>query len=324
MDRRTLLKHLAVLAAAPLAPAALAQDFPTRPVKMVVPFAAGGPADIQARWLGVKLSALLGQQVVVENKGGAGGVLGAQAVATSAPDGYTLLLASIGAVSVAPYLIEKPGYDPKKDLAPVVRVATAPTVLVTGAGSPYRTLADLVAAAKANPGKITFASAGPGTSTHLGSELLAREAGIKLTHVPYRGAAPAISDVIAGTADVIFADAPVVLPFLQAGKMRALTIGTAARIPALPEVPTTAESGYKNALVYTWYGVLAPGKTPPALIARLNAVINQVLQSADAKTYFGGQSLQINGGTPQQFGEFIDTESTRWTSLAKAIGVRLD
>jgi tripartite-type tricarboxylate transporter receptor subunit TctC len=324
MNRRTLLKRVTLLCAALVAAPAWAQDFPSRPVRLVVPFAAGGPADIQARWLSVKLAALLGQPVVIENKGGAGGILGAQTVATSAGDGYTLLFASVGAIAVAPYLADRVGYDPKKDLVPVVRVATAPTVLVTTAGSPLRSLADLVAAAKANPGKITFASAGPGTSLHLGAELLAREAGIKLNHIPYRGAAPALADVIAGTVDVIFADAPVVLPFLQSGKMRALAIGTPARAPGLPDVPTTAEGGYKNALVSTWYGILAPGKTQPALVARLNTVVNQVLQSADAKTYFAAQSLQINGGTPQQFGEFIESETIRWTGLAKSIGVKLE
>jgi tripartite-type tricarboxylate transporter receptor subunit TctC len=324
MDRRTLLKQLALLACATALPLAHAQDFPNKPIKMVVPFAAGGPADIQARWLAVKLSAGLGQQVVIENKGGAGGLLGVQSVATSSPDGYTVLFTSTGAIAVTPYLVDKPGYDPKKDIAPVIRVSTAPTVLVTASSSPYHTLADLIKAAKANPGKITFASAGPGTSLHLGSELLAREAGVKMTHIPYRGAAPAISDVVAGTVDVIFADAPVVQPFLQAGKMRALTIGTATRAPNLPDVPTTAESGYKNALVYTWYGILAPGKTPPAIINKLNTLTNQILQSPEAKTYFAQQALEINGGTPQQFEQFIDTESTRWTALAKSIGVKLD
>jgi tripartite-type tricarboxylate transporter receptor subunit TctC len=323
MKRRTLVQCM-MLAPALLAAPTWAQDFPNRPVKLVVPFAAGGPADIQARWLAVKLSPILGQQVVIENKGGAGGILGAQTVATSAPDGYTLLFASTGAIAVAPYLSDKLGYDPKKDLVPVVRVGTAPTVLVTSANSPFHSLAEMIAAARSSPGKVTFASAGPGTSLHLGAELLAREAGVKLTHVPYRGAAPALADVIAGTVDVVFADAPVVLPFLQSGKMRALTIGTPQRIPGLPDVPTTAEGGYRNALVSTWYGMLAPGKTPAAVVGKINAAVNQVLQSAEAKTYFTAQSLQINGGTPQQFGEFIDTESTRWTALAKAIGVKME
>ena len=326
MNRRRFLGGLAISGLAstltPMYRLAWAQEYPTKPIRLIVPFAAGGPADIQARWLSVKLSAALGQQFVIDNRGGAGGIVGAQAVAGAAGDGYTLLFASVGAVAVAPYLVNNLSYNPAKDLVPVVRVATAPTVLVTGAGSPYRTLGDLIQAAKANPGKISFASAGPGTTLHLGSELLAREAGIKLVHIPYRGAAPALADVIDGTVDFIFADAPVVLPFLQAGKMRALSIGTPAREPGLPDVPTTAEGGYKNVLVSTWYGILAPGKTPADIITKLNGAVNTVLQSADAKAYFAQQSMQLNGGTAQQFGEFIGTESTRWTALAKAVGAK--
>jgi tripartite-type tricarboxylate transporter receptor subunit TctC len=189
---------------------------------------------------------------------------------------------------------------------------------------PVKDLKELVALAKAKPGTLNFASSGPGSMPHLAGEMLKITAGIDITHVPYRGAAPALADVIAGTVDVVFADAPVVLPFLQSGKMRALTIGTPQRIPGLPDVPTTAEGGYRNALVSTWYGMLAPGKTPAAVVGKINAAVNQVLQSAEAKTYFTAQSLQINGGTPQQFGEFIDTESTRWTALAKAIGVKME
>jgi tripartite-type tricarboxylate transporter receptor subunit TctC len=324
MKRRQLIKALAGGALALAAGGAMAQDYPNKPIRLVVPFAAGGPADIQARWLGVKMSAALGQQVVIDNRGGAGGIVGAQAVASAPGDGYTLLFASVGAIAVAPYLVSNLSYDPVKDLAPVIHVSTAPTVLVTGAGSPYKTLADYVRAAKASPGKVNYASAGPGTTTHLGSELLAQEAGLKLVHVPYRGAGPALSDVIAGTVEVIFADAPVVQPFLQSGKMRALAIGTPARLPNLPDVPTTAEGGYKNVLVSTWYGLLAPGRTPPALVNRLNATVNTILQSAEAKTYFGEQSTQISGGTPQDFAQFIASESKRWTALAKGAGVKID
>src|SRR4030095_4759663 len=183
---------------------------PSKPIREVVPFAAGGPADILARWLGNKLTATVGQPIIIDNKGGAGGLIGAQAVATAPPDGYTYLFASVGAISISPYVADKIAYDPDKDLTPVIRVVTAPTVLVTASGSRFNKLSDLVAYAKANPGKVTFASAGIGTTTQLGSELLMREAGIQMVHVPYKGAAPAITDVLAGTADVIFADVPVV------------------------------------------------------------------------------------------------------------------
>jgi tripartite-type tricarboxylate transporter receptor subunit TctC len=315
---------MATLFAAAVTPAHAAEAYPAKPIRLVVPFAAGGPADIQARWLAARLSGTLGQQVIVDNKGGAGGMLGTQAVTGAAADGYTLLFSSVGAIAISPYIADKVPYNPKDDLAPVVRVATAPTVLVTGAGSRYRTLKDLVDHAKANPGKVNFASAGAGTTTQLGSELLKREAGIEMTHVPYKGAGPAITDVMAGTADVIFADLPVVLPFVKSGKLRALAIGIPARSPALPETPTTAEAGYKGVLVSTWYGMLAPAKTPREVLMKLNAAVNGVLASAEGKAFFAEQGVQINGGTPEEFGGFIATETTRWTAIAKAAGVKME
>ncbi|HSV53460.1 MAG TPA: tripartite tricarboxylate transporter substrate binding protein [Burkholderiaceae bacterium] len=321
---KTLFKALAVLAIAAFGQSTPAQDFPAKPIRLVVPFAAGGPADLQARWLGIKLGAALGQQVVVDNKGGAGGILGTQVVTSAPADGYTLLFSSVGAIAISPYIAEKVPYSPRDDLAPVVRVATAPTVLVTAAGSRYQNLAGLIAYARANAGKVSFASAGPGTTTQLGSELLKREAGIDMIHIPYKGAAPALTDVMAGTVDVMFADAPVVLPFLRSGKLKALAVGTTEREPALAEVPTTAEAGQKGVLVSTWYGLLAPAKTPAAVIAKLNKAVNAVLASPEAKAFFAGQGLQSNGGSPHEFSAFIQSESTRWTALAKAAGVKMD
>ncbi|HSV46416.1 MAG TPA: tripartite tricarboxylate transporter substrate binding protein [Ramlibacter sp.] len=321
---RTLIKAFAMLACAGLAQAASAQEYPAKPIKLVVPFAAGGPADLQARWLGTKMAAVLGQPVVIENKGGAGGILGTQAVATAPADGYTLLFSSVGAIAIAPYIAEKVPYNPKEDLVPVARVATAPTVLVTASGSRHQNLASLVSYAKSNPGRVSFASAGPGTTTQLGSELLKREAGIDMIHVPYKGASPALTDVMAGMADIMFADAPVVLPFIKAGKLRALAIGTPQRESALADVPTTTEAGYKGVLVSTWYGLLAPAKTPPAAIAKINRAVNTVIASAEAKTFFAAQGLQSNGGSPEEFGAFIQSESTRWTGLAKAAGVKME
>lgn len=317
------IKALALVCA--LAPQLLlAQDYPSKPIKLIVPFAAGGPADTQARWLGTKLAAALGQQVVIDNRGGAGGILGAQAVATAPADGYTLLFSSVGAIAIAPYIAEKVPYSPKTDLVPVVRFATAPTVLVAGAKAPYPSLSALVAHAKSAPGRVSFASAGPGTTTHLGSELLKQEAGIDMIHVPYKGASPALNDVMGGMVDVMFADAPVVLPFIKAGRLKALAIGTPQRVAALPDVPTTAESGYKGVLVSTWYGVLAPGKTPAAVVAKVNKAVNAVIASAEGKAFFAAQGLEANGGTPEAFGTFIQSESTRWTGLAKAAGVKME
>jgi tripartite-type tricarboxylate transporter receptor subunit TctC len=235
-----------------------------------------------------------------------------------------LLFSSVGAIAIAPYISDKVPYDPDKDLVPVVRFATAPTVLVTAPSSKFAKLSDLVAFAKANPGKVTFASAGVGTTTQLGSELLKREAGIDMVHVPYRGAAPALTDVMAGTADVIFADAPVVLPYVKSGKLKALTIGTTARVALMQDVPTTAEAGYKGVLVSTWYGVLAPAKTPREVVTKLNATVNAILASPEGKAFIDAQGLQGNGGTPEEFGAFIKSEATRWTALAKAAGVKME
>ena len=321
---KSILKATAALACTLLlTQGAAAQDYPSKPIKLVVPFAAGGPADLQARWLGTKLGTALNTQVVVDNRGGAGGILGTQAVATAPADGYTLLFSSVGAIAISPYLMDKVPYD-AHSLVPVVRFATAPTVLVTAAGARHANLAALVASAKADPGKISFASAGPGTTTQLGSELLKREAGINMVHVPYKGAGPAITDVIAGNVDVMFADAPVVLPFIKSGKLKALTIGTPKREASLPDVPTTAEGGYKGVLVSTWYGVLAPPKTPAAVVAKVNKAVNDILASADGKAFIAAQGLQANGGTPEEFAGFIQSESTRWTALAKSAGVKME
>jgi tripartite-type tricarboxylate transporter receptor subunit TctC len=314
------------LAAASLITAspASAQTYPSTTVRLIVPFAAGGPADIQARWLAVKLARELGQQFIVENKGGAGGIIGAQAVATAAPDGHTLLFASVGAIAITPYLSDKVPYDPKTDLIPVVRVATASTVLVTSVNSPFRSLPELVGYGRQHPGKLSFASAGAGTTTHLGGELLKREAKLDMVHVPYRGAGPAITDLIAGTVDMMFADGPVVMPHIKAGKLRALGVASVARAPALADTPTTAEGGQKDVLVATWYGLLAPGQTPPEVVQRINKAINDILSTPEAKAYFGDQGMQINGGSAAEFRTFIASESLRWPAVAKAAGVKLE
>jgi tripartite-type tricarboxylate transporter receptor subunit TctC len=319
-----IVRRLASLALVLSAPAAFAQSYPAKPIRLVVPFAAGGPADILARWLGAKLNVTLGQPIVVDNKGGAGGLIGAQSIASAPPDGYHLLFSSVGAIAVAPYISDKVQYDPEKDLMPVVRFATAPTVLVTATASKFNKLADLVAYAKANPGKVTFASAGVGTTTQLGAELLKREAGIDMIHVPYRGAAPALTDVIAGTADILFADVPVVLPFVKGGKLKALTIGMPTRSAVLPDVPTTGEAGHKGILVSTWYGIIAPAKTPRDIVMKINRAVNAGLASSEGKSFIAAQGLLANGGTPEEFGTFIRSESTRWSTLAKAVGVKLE
>ena len=322
--KTTIARFIALLSLALFAQATFAQNYPSKPIRLIVPFAAGGPADILARWLGNKLHGALGQPIIVDNKGGAGGLIGAQAAATSAADGYNLLFSSVGAIAVSPYIADKVPYSPDKDLVPVVRFATAPTAIVTPTNSKFAKLSDLVTYAKANPGKVSFASAGVATTTHLGGELLKREAGIDMVHVAYRGASPALTDVIGGTADVMFADVPVILPYVKGGKLKAIGIATPARNATLPDVPTTAEGGYKGVLVSTWYGIMAPAKTPRDIIVKINNAVNAILASPEGKAFIADQGLQPNGGTPEDFGAFIRSESTRWPAIAKAVGAKLE
>jgi tripartite-type tricarboxylate transporter receptor subunit TctC len=318
--RRTLVAATLLLAGAF---AAQAQGWPAKPLRVVVPFAAGGPADTLARFLGGKVAADLGQQLLVDNKGGAGGTLGAADVARSPADGYTFLFSSTGALVIFPVL-SKVSYNPDKDLIPVVHAVTAPMAIVVSAKSPFQSLDQLIAFAKAHPGKLNFASAGGGTTTQLGAELLKREAGLFMTHIPYRGAAPALTEVIAGTADLMVADIPAVISFVKGGQLRALAVTWPTRSPALPEVPTTVEKGLKNVVASTWYGLMAPANTPPDVVTRLNAAVNKALAQPDTLSYLKAQGTEPAGGAPAEFGKLLKSDATKWGTLAKAIGAKLD
>jgi tripartite-type tricarboxylate transporter receptor subunit TctC len=320
IHRRTFFAALLLLSAAL---AAHAQGWPAKPVRVVVPFAAGGPADTLARFLGGKMAGELGQQVLVDNKGGAGGTLGAADIARSPADGYSLLFSSTGALVIFPVLSKVP-YNPDKDLIPVVHAVTTPMAIVVSAKSPFRTLGELVAFAKAHPGKLNFASAGGGTTTQLGAELLKREAGIFMTHIPYRGAAPALTEVIAGTADLMVADIPAVIAFARGGQLRALAVTWPTRSSALPEVPTTAELGLKNVVASTWYGLMAPARTPQEVVARLNVSVNKALSQPDTLAFLKSQGAEPAGGAPAEFGKLLKSDGAKWGTLAKAIGAKLD
>jgi tripartite-type tricarboxylate transporter receptor subunit TctC len=239
-----------------------AQAYPAKPIRLVAPFPAGGPVDLTARLLGAKLTTALGQQFIVDNKAGAGVVLGADAVAKPPADGYTLLFSSAGALSIMPSM----PYNPQKDLQAVTQALKVPTVLVVSENSKYKTLTDLVNFAKANPEKVNYGSAGSGTTTHLEVELLKREAKVSMSHIPYCGAAPGLTDLMGGQIDLMMVDVPVVLSFIKAGKLRALVVTSATRIPVLKDIPTTAELGLPKGEVYNWYGILAPARTPPEII----------------------------------------------------------
>ncbi len=253
-----------------LAVPAHAQEFPTKPIKLIVPFPPGGPNDIIARVVGAKMTELLGQPVVIDNRGGAGGVLGTDAVAKAEPDGYTIAITSAGALAISKSLQEKLPYDTLKDLKPVTLVAKVPELLVVANNVPAKTMPELLALAKAKPGQLNFASTGPGSMPHLAGELFKTSAGIDIVHVPYKGAAPAVNDIVGEQVQMVFLDIPVLLPQVQAGKVRPIAIGSRERVPSLPNVPTTAEVGLPQIEAENWYGMVAPAATPPAVIAKLH------------------------------------------------------
>ena len=321
--RRLLVSALIGLASLLPLSGVYAQAWPTKPVRIVVPFAAGGPADALARFLANKMAPDIGQTIIIDNKGGAGGTLGSAEVIRST-DGHSLLFSSTGALVIVPALTPNLGYNPERDLAAIGQAVITPSVIVVSAKSPFNTLADLVKYAKAHPGKHNFASAGSGTSTQLGIELLKKEAGIFMTHIPYRGAAPATTDLIAGVADLMAADVPAVVAFIKAGELKALAVASPTRSPALPDVPTTAEAGLKGVVSGTWYGLMGPAKTPPEVIAKVNAALNKALQNPDTVAFFKAQGVQSVGGSAEEFGQFIRAEASKWGTLAKAVGAKLD
>ena len=320
ITRRTLV----ALAAATLATGAFAQAFPSKPIRVFVPFPPGGGTDIIAREVTQKVAANTGWTFVIENKPGAGGNLGVDAVAKSPADGYSLVLGQTSNLAINPTLYAKMPYDSVKDLAPIVRVADASLVMVTGTNSPYKTLADAVNAAKAKPGTVNFASPGNGTVAHLASELLQKAAGIKTQHVPYKGAAMALTDVISGNVDLYMSSVPTLLGQIKQGKLRPLAVTSAKRADDLPNVPTINESGYKGFDAVTWFGFLAPAGTPKDVIAKLNAEFNKALQQPELRKKLGDEGADAAGGTPEQFADLIKAEIPRWGKVVKESGARID
>ena len=315
------------LAAALLGPCAvMAQEsaYPTKTITIVVPFTAGGGVDAMARLLADKLRSTLGQQVIVDNKPGAGGNLGVDSVAKSAPDGYTIVLGQSSNLAINPTLYAKMPYDSQKDLAPIVLVANAPLVMVTGMNTPHKTLADAVNAAKAKPGALNFASPGNGTVAHLTAELFQKAAGVKTQHVPYKGAAQALTDVISGNVDLYMSSVPTLLGQIKQGKLRALAVTSAKRVDDLPDVPTINESGYKGFDAVTWFGLLAPAGTPKDVVAKLNAEFNKALQQPELRKKLGDEGADPGGGTPEQFAALINDEIPRWGKIVKESGARVD
>jgi len=295
-----------------------------KPIKLIVPFAAGGTSDVLGRLLAERLQAALKQTVLVENRAGAGGVLGADAVAKSAPDGYTLLLGTIASHAINPAMRPKMPYDAAKDFAPVALLGSIPNVLIVGANQPFKTVKDLIAAAKAKPDGIPFASSGQGSSQHMSGELFKLLAGADLAHVPYKGSAPAVQDVIGHQIPTSFETLTVALPHIQSGKVRALAVTTAQRHPALPQVPTMQEAGVAGFDVASWQALYAPAGTPPAVLQRLNAEVEKILASAEVKPRLEPLGLTHTPMTPAQFAEFGRQELAKWGRVAKEGKVSLD
>lgn len=304
-------------------PAALAQGYPTQPIKLMVPWPPGGGVDTTARMITEPLGHRLGQPFVIDNRGGAGGNIGTELAARMKPDGYNLLMASISPNAVNIHLYGRLGFDPIKDFAPIVYVSAVPNILVVPAASPFKTVAELVEYARANPGKLNYASGGVGSSQHLAAVQFMQVAKVELMHVPYKGTAPAEADVVAGHVSLML-DTTTCLPFIAGGKMRALAVASKKRNPALPNVPTFDELGLAGIYASSWYGLMAPAGTPRPVIARLNAEANAVLKSPEMQKRMAEFGAEVGGGTPEEFGSFIASEIKRYESIVKASGAKLE
>jgi tripartite-type tricarboxylate transporter receptor subunit TctC len=322
--RRSLLALTATFAATLVSTGALAQAYPSKAIRVVVPFPPGGGTDIIAREVTQKVAAATGWTFVIDNKPGAGGNLGVDAAAKAPADGYTLVLGQTSNLAINPTLYAKMPYNPQKDLAPIVLVANAPLVMVTGVGSPYKTLADAVNAAKAKPGGVNFASPGNGTVAHLTSELFQRAAGVKTQHIPYKGAAQALTDVISGTVELYMSSVPTLLGQIKQGKLRALAVTSDKRVDDLPDTPTINESGYKGFNAVTWFGFLAPAGTPPEVLKLLNAEFNKALQQPALRKKLGDEGADPAGGSAEQFATLIREDGVRWGKVVKESGARID
>lgn len=322
-DRRRALAWLCAAALSIGTAFAQPDGFPSRAIRIVVPFPPGGFNDQLARILAQKLHEAWGQAVLVENRPGGGSQIGTQAVAKATPDGYTLLMASF-AFAVNPALYPKLPYDSVREFVPVILCAATPNLLVVGNDVPVKSVKELVALAKSKPGELVYASAGPGSSNHLSMELLKARAAIDLVHVPYKGSAPAVIDLVGGRVQAMFDNTPNVLPQVKAGKLRALAVTSPRRFALMPELPTVAESGLKDFEVSVWFGIVAPARTPQSVIDRINGEINRILLLPDVQSAFRLQGVESIGGSPQQFAVHLSNQMAKWSSVVKEAGLRLE
>jgi tripartite-type tricarboxylate transporter receptor subunit TctC len=315
------IRALSALLLATTTALAAAQGFPSKPVRIVVPFPPGGSTDLLARRIAEKWQASMGQPVIVENRAGAGGTTGSESVARAAPDGHTLVMGVTGSHGVSVSLNPRLPYHPLRSFEPVSRVVSAPLVVVVGAAVPARTLAEYVAAAKARPGEITHSSPGVGTSMHLTGEMFNAAAGTQLVHIPYKGSAGAVNDLMGGQVQSMFSDFLVALPHVESGRIRALAVTSAQRHPLMPGVPTVAESGYPGFEALSWQGLFAPAGTPKDIVERLSAETRKALASPDIRDFFTKQGFEVAGSTPAEFRAFVEAEIPKWARVVKDAGL---
>jgi len=324
MNRYVLAALLAAFLTAFLEEAALAQAYPGKPIRLIVPFAAGGGNDNVARLVGKRLSDSLGQPVVVDNRPGAGGVVGAELAAKSAPDGYTLFLGGVGSHAINPNLHEKLPYDPIKDFAPVVLLAQAPLILVVHPPVPARDIAEFIAYARAHPGRLNFASNGNGSSSQLAAVMFDSMAGVDMVHVPYKGLSPALADLLSGQVQLMFSSVVAILPHVKAGKLRALAVTGAKRLAAMPELPTVAESGLRGYEASSWYGILAPAGTPREIVMKLNGELSNALEQPEVRASLLAEGAEPAGGSPEALAAHIRAEKERLGKLIRDAKIRLE
>ncbi|HWI16029.1 MAG TPA: tripartite tricarboxylate transporter substrate binding protein, partial [Burkholderiales bacterium] len=322
--RGTVVCALAFAVLSATAVAAHAQAYPTKPVRFVIGFSPGGPSDILTRLVGSKLAEGLGQPFVFDNRPGAGGNIAGEITAKSPPDGYTILMGNNSILATNAALYKNMGFDPVKDLDPVALIASQPNILVVHPSVPVKTVKELIAFAKARPGALNYASSGSGAAAHLAAELFKSMTGVQMTHVPYKGAAPALTDVLAGQCQLIFATSLSVQPYIKSGRLRALAVTTARRARANPELPTVAEAGVPGFEANTWHGIVVTARTPAAITARLNSEVNKVLQRPEVRERIEGLGGEIIGGTQQQFAAYVQSEIPKWTKVVKESGARAE
>jgi tripartite-type tricarboxylate transporter receptor subunit TctC len=321
---KLLQKLMVVLALAAPALSAQAQPYPNKPIRLICPFPPGGAVDIASRSVAQALSQQLGQPVTVDNRPGAGGNIGAEIVAKAAPDGYTLLMATSNILAINPALYSKVPFDSLKDFAPVSMVVSLNNVLVLNPNVPYKSVQEVIAAARAQPGKLTYASSGNGTSIHLSGELFKSMAGVDMLHIPYKGSAPAVTDLLAGQVNMMFDNIPSSLPHIKAGKLRALAVTGSKRASSLPDLPTIAEAAIPGYESYVWFGVVAPAGTPPEVIKRLNAELAKAAVTPEFRDRLTGQGYDVLSTSPEQMTASIRSEMAKWGKIVKASGAKVD